>query len=707
MNSWGNDAYTMGMQMNPMMGMMMDNMNAPPMNPPPPVPLPLIGPMIPDVMHVETQDLTITNEESQDNQASDVTSSQNQRRRSRERANYNNNRRDNRDKDQGKNVTDRGRSHRSRSRERHERPSRFSDRHDRNDKNRNDRVRTERKSKWDSSPSEKGLLPIPSMPTMSAQGQVMPMASMNPTMNMGMMSGMMQYPGTNMMNSNMMLNNMMPATNMDGGQQMMMSNMNMMPNMMTNMMDQNMMMMNQGMMQPLMPNQPVFMNCGALLPPIPGTQTPQRRDRPKGCRTIFVGGLPPNITSDALSEMFQRYGNIQDIKSPKNGVYYIRFERMESVDSSFVLSGYRFKFHDQAENEASTMFIDYALNRDDQSEYEKSQRKREPTPPRIEPFTPNNLTVIAEKIKSETDFAEAAPTLAGWLERGECNKKFANQFYSLIQASNNQIRRLFNEKMQLDEDFQNMKSSIRDKFAHVVTQFEQVAKILSAAKHQRVSDHFTKQQRRNIEMWLKMTEEVDNIREEFNAIFDEEEVEKPNKNSVSLEKYEELKKENENLTYELEGYKNEAYLAKDEAERKFEKFKAHFIAQQALQQKSVFPPLPQQKIEPPLPPSSAKPLPPPPTPDDDKVMISGPSVPPTEAKLISILTSFLMVHPLGASLDYLVSYVRSMTPNVTQATVLSTLQKYGDIFNCETTGVGACIEHRWYFVTFDIIKREK
>lgn len=41
--------------------------------------------------------------------------------------------------------------------------------------------------------------------------------------------------------------------------------------------------------------------------------------------------------------------------------------------------------------------------------------------------------------------------------------------------------------------------------------------------------------------------------------------------------------ERKNLQYELEGYKNEAHLAKDEAERKFEKFKAHFIAQQALQ----------------------------------------------------------------------------------------------------------------------------
>lgn len=41
---------------------------------------------------------------------------------------------------------------------------------------------------------------------------------------------------------------------------------------------------------------------------------------------------------------------------------------------------------------------------------------------------------------------------------------------------------------------------------HLSTAVEQVAKILTAAKLQRVSDHFSKQQRRNIEMWLKMTE---------------------------------------------------------------------------------------------------------------------------------------------------------------------------------------------------------
>lgn len=61
-------------------------------------------------------------------------------------------------------------------------------------------------------------------------------------------------------------------------------------------------------------------------------------------------------------------------------------------------------------------------------------------------------------------------TLVGWLERGECNKKNANTFYSLIQASNNQIRRLFNVKMVLDEEYHTIKVSMKEKFAHVLLQ---------------------------------------------------------------------------------------------------------------------------------------------------------------------------------------------------------------------------------------------
>lgn len=48
-------------------------------------------------------------------------------------------------------------------------------------------------------------------------------------------------------------------------------------------------------------------------------------------------------------------------------------------------------------------------NRDDQQEYERSQKARELTPPPVEPFTPANLSAVGEKIKSEDKFAEGAP----------------------------------------------------------------------------------------------------------------------------------------------------------------------------------------------------------------------------------------------------------------------------------------------------------
>ncbi|CAG5054077.1 unnamed protein product [Parnassius apollo] len=690
MNSWDNQyAMQNAMTMNSMMAppvmqsnfMVQENAMAVPSMKPPPVP-PLIGPVLPEGMlndnSVEGSNAPVVDSEVQSAEAESSTHSQ--RRHSRDRGR--------RASSRDKREREKDRRHRSRSRDRNDRHDR-GDRSERNDRNRHNR--RDRSSKWESDRNRPGL----------SQGAA---ATMIPV-------GNMMIPGNMMAFNNMMPNTMMGQQQMDIQAQSMMPGMNMMPSMMSNVVDPNMMMMNQQMMS-FMPNQQIYLSCGVLLPPLPGSSTPARRERPKGCRTIVVGGLPYGVTSEIVVEIFQRFGDIIEVKSPRYGIHHVRFSSEEIVEQAFSLSGYRFKFHDQLDNEATTIFIDYAVNREDENEYEKNKRNRGFTPPRVEPFTANALATITEKIKSEEEFANSAPTLAVWLERGECNKKNANVFYSLIQASNNQLRRLFNEKMQLDEEFQNLKSSMREKFARVVMQFEQVAKILSAAKHQRVSDHFTKQQRRNIEMWLKMTEEVENIKEEFNHIFEDDDIDKhaPNMAMVSQEKYDELKIENENLMYELEGYKNEAYLAKDEAERKFEKFKAHFIAQQALQNKQVYPPLPStssfltEKASSPS--IKPKPLPPPPTPDDDKVITSGPSVPPSEAKLISILTAFLMVHPLGASLDYLVSYVRSMTPNVTQATVNQMLQKYTDVFHCKTSGVGASIEHRWTFITFDVIKSE-
>lgn len=148
---------------------------------------------------------------------------------------------------------------------------------------------------------------------------------------------------------------MMPSMDMSG-----MPNMSAMPGMPNMMPGMNMMMMN-----PSMPvaagNQPIYLSNAALLPPLPNTQLPNRSEKPPGCKTIFIGGFPPNVTKEIINEMFGRFGNIADIKLNKQGVAQVRFENQEPVDQAFFFSGSRFRYMDQLDTEATMIFIDYAM----------------------------------------------------------------------------------------------------------------------------------------------------------------------------------------------------------------------------------------------------------------------------------------------------------------------------------------------------------
>lgn len=66
---------------------------------------------------------------------------------------------------------------------------------------------------------------------------------------------------------------------------------------------------------------------------------PSTRDRPEGCRTIFVGGLPETMTEEILSEIFEHFGGICSIRLSKKNFAHIRFETEDSVDRALYLSG--------------------------------------------------------------------------------------------------------------------------------------------------------------------------------------------------------------------------------------------------------------------------------------------------------------------------------------------------------------------------------
>ncbi|CAH2981264.1 unnamed protein product [Chilo suppressalis] len=624
--------------------------------------------------------------------------------------------------------------------------------------------RRENKQHDNMKPSDMNTMMNPMMmQNMYSQGNMMMAGGMYPNMMMpGMMGGgMMPSTGMEMVSGTGM--DMMSQTPMDMsgmGNAMAPQNMaaagatSMDMSMMGGMvMDPSMMQMYTGMTGDMSSVQEkkeiVLKNC-KLTPPAMGTPQPPRRSRPPGCRTIFVGGLPEKIRESTVRDIFEPYGRIHTLRLSKKDFCHIRFDRESSVDAAIQLSGYRIKLtnkdkdkdnEDDEDSKATSgwLHVDFALSRDDQNEYERKQRqvlrvqqaqmqqlsaqqelvhsssrssyRRSPSPVRIQPFSNAAILQLVEKIKNEEHFASTLPTLVSWLERGECSKKNSNQFYSMIQATNSHIRRLFNEKMQAEEELTECRERVKSNIEKVFEQLEQVAKVFTAAGHQRVWDHFTKPQRKNIETWQKMTQDFNTLKEEFHEKFFGEENEhngynnKPLEmgNTVNNDDYMQIKIENDSLKFQLEAYKNEVDVIKADAKKEMEKFKAQFIARQALQgaMDNKHPPLPSPMVKPP---------PPPPLPEDldSKVHLrEAVEAGCGEAKLIGVMSAFLQVHPHGASLDYVVSYVRALFPHVSQATVHHVLQKHSDVFQRTTSGVGANIEHKWSFVGFNKDETEK
>ncbi|GBP15415.1 Ecto-NOX disulfide-thiol exchanger 2 [Eumeta japonica] len=467
----------------------------------------------------------------------------------------------------------------------------------------------------------------------------------------------------------------------------------------------------------------IILKTCKLIPPALGSAPPPRRQRPPGCRTIFVGGLPERIRDTSVREIFERYGRIHTLRLSKKNFCHIRYERESSVDTAMVLSGYRLKLIEDTDNENEEeesnanygwLHVDFALSRDDQNEFERRQRQamraqqaqlqhlntqqemssrsssvshrrsRSPSPLRVQPFSNAMIVQLVEKLKNEEQFSSTLPTLLAWLERGECSKKNSNQFYSMIQVTNSHIRRLFNEKMQSEDELQECKDKVKINIEKVIDQLEQVAKVLTAAMHQRVWDHFTKPQRKNIETWQKMAQEFNNLREEFNDKFGEDSDYSSYNKSSDSEELVLLKRENESLQFQLEAYKNEVEVIKSESQNELEKFKAQYIARQALQNASDKPPLAATSEDG----------------EDSKQSVKSSRVEVCDARLIGIMSAFWQVHPQGASLDYVVSYVRALFPHVLQSAVHNVLQRYDDVFACTTTGVGVNIEHRWSFIAY-------
>ncbi|KAJ8959499.1 hypothetical protein NQ318_022196 [Aromia moschata] len=518
-------------------------------------------------------------------------------------------------------------------------------------------------------------------------------------------------------------------------------------------MDPNMMSMNNyGIMPPMIAPDPNMMTADAAMLMNPVKEI--IHCKPPGCRTVFVGGLPENMTEEIITEIFERCGEITTLRLSKKNFCHIRFVYEASVDAAIFMSGYRVRIGSNADTaNTGRLHVDYAQARDDQYEWECRQRQlqreqrhrermeeerlRPPSPPPVMHYTDHEATAVAEKIKQDESFTKAVQIVITWLERGDCNKRNANNFYSMIQSTNSHVRRLLNEKTQYEEELKKAKDIMKGRMQGILLQFSQIERLFLAACHKKVWDHFTKAQRKNIETWKKQSLEIKNIQleesanerddDEMDVSDDDEPIKKKHRSDAAMEERNNLREENDSLRCQMEAYKNEVEVLKmdykKDMEEKDKQFKMLQQTLQGMQQQLIDAKRRQTeeetrvkelqsklKLD-----NKAKHL-------NDKDVITlddseneqSDSVSMTEsssevtqrfhecdAKLVGIISAFLNVHPFGAGLDYIWSYVSKIESNLRPSDIESLMNRFPTVFKQELVGIGANIERRWMFIAFN------
>ncbi|XP_073701110.1 ecto-NOX disulfide-thiol exchanger 1 [Garra rufa] len=456
-----------------------------------------------------------------------------------------------------------------------------------------------------------------------------------------------------------------------------------------------------------------------LFPQNPNLPPPSTRERPPGCKTVFVGGLPENATEEIIKEVFDQCGEIVAIRKSKKNFCHIRFCEEFMVDKALYLSGYRMRIGSSTDKKDSgRIHVDFAQARDDLYEWECKQRLlareerhrrkiheerlRPPSPPPIMHYSEHEATLWAEKLKDDNKFSEATAVLFTWIDRGEVNRRTANHFYSMIQSANSHVRRLMNEKAQHEEEMELAKEHFKNSLLAILTQFEQITAVFTAATRQKAWDHFSKAQRKNIDIWRKQCEELRNAHsEEIMGIRREEEMEMSDEdleeNPCKKMRMEDTGRprealqpgvnfcphspcacsEKRNSTWQQEHRLLNAMESVDLTNHNSEGHEKGVNGTAALYHHRE---------------------------KNNDAVIWGPLRSEKEALLLGIISTFLHVHPFGANIEYLWSYIQRLDTKISASELEKLMVRLPNMFKQEFSGVGATLEKRWKFCGFEALK---
>lgn len=65
-----------------------------------------------------------------------------------------------------------------------------------------------------------------------------------------------------------------------------------------------------------------------------------------------------------------------------------------------------------------------------------------------------------------------------------------------------------------------------------------------------------------------------------------------------------------------------------------------------------------------------------------------------------LISIFLHVHPFGAGLDYIWSYLQKLDPSLRTSEVEMVMARFPTMFQQELSGIGANMERRWIYAGY-------
>ncbi|GFR06090.1 ecto-NOX disulfide-thiol exchanger 1 [Trichonephila clavata] len=334
-------------------------------------------------------------------------------------------------------------------------------------------------------------------------------------------------------------------------------------------------------------------------------------------------------------------------------------------------------------------------------ERHRAKKPRSHSPSPIYCFSKQETIRVNDKLRNKETFKEGARILFTWLDRGECSKQNHGAFYSMLESTSIYAKRLAKEKSRWEEEVEKARENLDMVARYMQLDLSEIEKVYAAAELKKNWDHFSKGQRKQIDDWKKEIASFSTalitvrLEEGMDLDMDENAEECSNEDQTENDELYQLRESNDFLKQQLTSIQKEldcSNLLCNQYYKDILKLKSvsgvsqkvgsseipvenGYHSDYAIKNVSVTN-------------SSTQCVP-------DKIDVTE-----NGTSLVSLISVFLHVHPFGANIDYICSYLLETHPAITTKDIESLLRKFPNIFEDMSTGIGATLQKKWKCVAF-------